>query len=225
MLVCKNLSYKYKKVNNYSLYNISCEFPFGTTTLLTGSSGSGKTTLIKCLSGLCDYQGNVFLFGKELKTFNSIERSNNIGIVFQDFNLFSNLTALENCIQPLVKVNKITYAKAKKTASSWLDKLRMKDYINRYPNQLSGGQKQRVALARSLVKKVQFLILDEPTSSLDRQSNIELLAIINTLQQEGITLLIVTHDRSLIKNLGKVNRLEMEELQVYHNSEAIRKGV
>ncbi|ONU47757.1 amino acid ABC transporter ATP-binding protein [Burkholderia cenocepacia] len=166
----------------------------GDVCVLTGPSGAGKTTLGNVLVGLEDYQGEIQIDGKNLVDYSSQERAQHIGMVFQDFGLFANYTALENIMLAQVKVLGRTEEEARKIALQQLEKVHMTVHMDKYPSELSGGQKQRIAIARTLAMNPEVIVLDEPTASLDRQNIKSAIANLKELAQEGTTMLIVTHD-------------------------------
>lgn len=171
------------------------------STSFIGSSGAGKTTVLKALINLVPItQGNIIINNKQLDQLSYRQRSEQIGYVFQSFNLFSNLTVVENCMDPLL-VHGIDYESAKKQALQKLQKLNMEPYINQYPCQLSGGQQQRVAIARSLCLNPQVLLLDEPTASLDPINTTTLVNILKALATDGLILGISSQDMSFVNQI------------------------
>ena len=150
------------------LKDVSYKFKTGKTTAIIGSSGSGKSTLLRCINQLEEINsGDIFVDDKSILDYSHKELVQKVGMVFQQFNLFSNMTVLNNVMYALIKVQKIKKAKAREMAINALKTVNVDDKINVYPNTLSGGQKQRVALARALVTNVDTLLFDEPTSALD----------------------------------------------------------
>jgi len=178
---------------SYVLDNVSCIIPRNKTTVIIGPSGSGKTTLLKCLAGLHDIsEGNIMI---QTSTINK-------GYVFQNYNLWSHMTALENVtLAPLI-VQKRDKSKVLKEGIDWLNRVGLGNEIHKYPHQLSGGQQQRVAIARSLLMKPDILLLDEITSSLDSELIESVQNIIRELKEEGRTLVIVTHNLDFAKEIG-----------------------
>ena len=172
---------------------------------IIGASGSGKSTLLRCINLLeTPTSGEIFHDDQ-----NVMEEQNKltlyrtkVGMVFQQFNLFNNMTVLENCMVGLVKVLKRDKQAAKQTALHFLEKVGMAQYINAKPHQLSGGQKQRVAIARALSMQPQVLLMDEPTSALDTQMVGEVLAVMRELAKEGLTMLIVTHEIAFAREVA-----------------------
>lgn len=181
---------------------LSFELPMGSITCITGKSGIGKSTLLECIAQLrTTYTGSITVRGQEVKTMRAAERAALIGLVFQQFNLFPHLTALENCAQPLTVTQNISAKKAYERALSTLAELGMDEYQNAYPIRLSGGQQQRVALARALALQPKILCLDEPTSALDPENALILVKILKKLSNEGITILSTSHDLSFVREL------------------------
>ncbi|MBR5617528.1 MAG: amino acid ABC transporter ATP-binding protein [Oscillospiraceae bacterium] len=177
----------------------------GDVTSIIGASGSGKSTLLRCInllenptSGQILYHGeNVTGRGYNIPTYRS-----RVGMVFQSFNLFNNMTVLENCIVGQVKVLKKSREDAKQHALYYLEKVGMMPYINAKPRQLSGGQKQRVAIARALAMDPEVLLFDEPTSALDPEMVGEVLTVMQSLAQEGMTMLVVTHEMAFARDVS-----------------------
>jgi len=172
---------------------------------IIGSSGSGKSTLLRCINLLeIPTQGEIKFHDENVLTGNIKKEKycQKVGMVFQNFNLFNNLTVLENCILGPTKILGIEKEQAKEQALNYLEKVGMKKYINARPKHLSGGQKQRVAIARALCMKPEILLFDEPTSALDPEMVNEVLKTINELAKEGMTMLIVTHEMEFAKNVS-----------------------
>ena len=169
----------------------------GDVTSIIGASGSGKSTLLRCINLLeTPSSGEILYHGKNIdhiKGGASAYRSH-VGMVFQSFNLFNNMTALKNCMIGQTKVLKKSRAEAKASALHYLEKVGMAPYINAKPRQISGGQKQRVAIARALAMDPEVLLFDEPTSALDPELVGEVLAVIQDLAQSGMTMVVVTHE-------------------------------
>lgn len=170
-----------------------------------GASGSGKSTLLRCInlletpdSGEIHYRGENVLNGN-VKPHNYRAQ---VGMVFQSFNLFSNMTVLENCTVGQQQVLKRTKAQAKEIAMDYLKKVGMAPYINAKPRQISGGQKQRVAIARALAMDPEILLFDEPTSALDPEMVGEVLGVMQNLAREGMTMLVVTHEMAFARDVS-----------------------
>jgi ABC-type polar amino acid transport system ATPase subunit len=194
MLNIKNLV---KKFHDKSVIDdISLTVQEGEILVLLGGSGVGKSTILRVLSNLEQADsGNIELDNKDLDV-------KKVGIVFQDFNLFNNLTALENLVYPLVHVLKIEQNKAEEIALRMLAKFNIDHKAQSYASSLSGGQKQRVAIARALCMNPKVICLDEPTSALDPMLTSDVAKIITELAQQGIIVFIATHDIGLVENLN-----------------------
>ena len=191
--------------NHEVLKDIDFSVNKGDVTSIIGASGSGKSTLLRCInmletptSGKILYHGeNVMGRGYDIPTYRS-----RVGMVFQSFNLFNNMTVLENCIVGQVKVLKKDREEARRHALYYLEKVGMAPYINAKPRQLSGGQKQRVAIARALAMDPEVLLFDEPTSALDPEMVGEVLSVMQSLAQEGMTMLVVTHEMAFARDVS-----------------------
>jgi general L-amino acid transport system ATP-binding protein len=165
--------------------------------VICGPSGSGKSTLIRCINRLEEHQeGSIVVDGTELthdlKNIDAIRRE--VGMVFQQFNLFPHLTVLENCTLGPIWVRKTPKAEADKTAMELLERVKIPEQADKYPGQLSGGQQQRVAIARSLCMHPNIMLFDEPTSALDPEMIKEVLDVMVDLAQTGMTMIVVTHE-------------------------------
>lgn len=187
------------------LRGISFDIHRGDVVCVIGPSGSGKSTLIRCVNflehptgGQIEYRGqNVMDAFKKLTLFRT-----KVGMVFQSFNLFNNMTVLENCMVGQVKVLGKNKNEAKATALKYLKHVGMDSYVNAKPHQLSGGQKQRVAIARALALEPEVLLMDEPTSALDPEMVGEVLRVIRDLAKEGLTMVIVTHEMAFARDVS-----------------------
>lgn len=191
--------------SNEVLKDVNFEVKKGEVVTLIGSSGSGKSTLLRCVNlletpngGEIIYKGNDIL--KEMK--NVEQYCTHLGMVFQQFNLFNNLTVLDNCIVGQVKVLKRSKAEAIKVAEEYLQLVGMEAYVNARPRQLSGGQKQRVAIARALCMNPDVMLFDEPTSALDPEMVGEVLKVMRKLADDGNTMLIVTHEMQFAREVS-----------------------
>ena len=177
----------------------------GDVTSIIGASGSGKSTLLRCINLLeIPTSGEILYHGKNVvaKGFNAPAYRSHVGMVFQSFNLFNNMTVLENCIVGQVKVLKRSREEARQHALQYLEKVGMTPYINARPRQVSGGQKQRVAIARALAMDPEVLLFDEPTSALDPEMVGEVLSVMRSLAQEGMTMLVVTHEMAFARDVS-----------------------
>ena len=177
----------------------------GDVTSIIGASGSGKSTLLRCVNLLeTPSSGEILYHGKNVvgRGVNQPEYRTHVGMVFQSFNLFNNMTVLENCMVGQIKVLKRNKADARAAAMKYLDKVGMAPYINAKPRQISGGQKQRVAIARALAMNPEMLLFDEPTSALDPEMVGEVLTVMKELAQEGMTMLVVTHEMAFARDVS-----------------------
>lgn len=171
---------------------------------IIGASGSGKSTLLRCINLLeTPTEGEVLFHGRNvLEEGKPSAYRAKVGMVFQSFNLFHNMTVLKNCMVGMEKVLKKDRESARETALKFLRKVGMAQYINAKPNQLSGGQQQRVAIARALAMEPEILLFDEPTSALDPQMVGEVLAVMRDLAAEGLTMIIVTHEMAFARDVS-----------------------
>lgn len=177
----------------------------GEVVTLIGASGSGKSTLLRCMNLLeTPDTGTLVVNGKSVldNDINIELYRTKLGMVFQNFNLFSNMTVLQNCMIAPTKVQKKSAAEAEKLAFHYLEKVGLTDFANTPVKKLSGGQKQRVAIARALCMEPEILLFDEPTSALDPEMVGEVLAIIQSLATEGMTMMIVTHEMDFAKEVS-----------------------
>ena len=176
----------------------------GQVVSIIGSSGSGKSTLLRCMNLLEKPSGGEVLYhGRDIRSpgFDLQMYRAKVGMVFQQFNLFNNMTALENCVVGQMKVLKRSRAESEKTAMDYLDKVGMSSFVKAKPRQLSGGQKQRVAIARALAMNPEVLLFDEPTSALDPEMVGEVLAVMRDLARSGLTMLVVTHEMGFARDV------------------------
>jgi general L-amino acid transport system ATP-binding protein len=177
----------------------------GERIVICGPSGSGKSTLIRCINRLEEHQkGKIIVDGVELtnnlKNIDAVRQE--VGMVFQHFNLFPHLTVLENCTLAPIWVKKVPKAEAEATAMHYLERVRIPEQANKYPGQLSGGQQQRVAIARSLCMQPKVMLFDEPTSALDPEMVKEVLDTMVSLADTGVTMLVVTHEMGFAKSVA-----------------------
>ena len=203
ILQVKHLSKTFGK--HEVLRDIDFSVNAGDVTSIIGASGSGKSTLLRCINLLeTPSSGEILYHGAnidKIKGGASAYRSH-VGMVFQSFNLFNNMTVLKNCMIGQTKVLGKSRAEAKETAMKYLEKVGMAPYINAKPSQLSGGQKQRVAIARALAMNPEVLLFDEPTSALDPQIGGEVLSVMRTLAAEGLTMIVVTHEMAFARDVS-----------------------
>lgn len=170
---------------------------------IIGASGSGKSTLLRCINLLeTPTHGEICYQGQSILGISAPKYRTHVGMVFQSFNLFNNMTVLENCMIGQIKVLKKKKTEAREMAMRYLEKVGMAPYINARPRQLSGGQKQRVAIARALAMEPDVLLFDEPTSALDPEMVGEVLGVMKQLAKEGMTMLVVTHEMAFAKDVS-----------------------
>ncbi len=177
----------------------------GDVTSIIGASGSGKSTLLRCVNLLeTPTSGQVLFHGQDVTAAGNNPNAYRakVGMVFQSFNLFNNMTVLENCMVGQIKVLKKDKETARKRAMEYLEKVGMAPYIQAKPRQISGGQKQRVAIARALAMEPEVLLFDEPTSALDPEMVGEVLSVMQDLAQEGMTMLVVTHEMAFARDVS-----------------------
>lgn len=187
------------------LRDINLSVEKGEVLSIIGASGSGKSTMLRCINLLeTPSAGQVLFHGKDITDddFSLSRYRAKVGMVFQSFNLFNNMTALNNCIAGQMSVLKRNRKDAEETALKYLKKVGMEPYINAKPAQLSGGQKQRVAIARALAMEPEVLLFDEPTSALDPQMVGEVLETMRNLAEEGLTMIVVTHEMAFARDVS-----------------------
>lgn len=188
---------------NEILKGVSLEVKKGETKVIIGPSGTGKSTLLACINRLVEPDhGRVLLEGEEITSRNACKMRQKIGYVFQDFNLFNHLTALDNVRIGLIKVQKLPKEEATRIAMEQLSKVGLSQKANLYPSQLSGGQKQRVAIARALAMRPKLMLFDEPTSALDPELIGEVLSVMIDLAKSGMTMLVVTHELGFARTVA-----------------------
>ncbi len=190
---------------NQVLRDIDFTVDKGDVISIIGASGSGKSTLLRCINLLeTPTSGEILYHGQDVagRGVNAANYRSHVGMVFQSFNLFNNMTVLENCMVGQVKVLKKNREDARKSAMNYLEKVGMSPYINAKPRQISGGQKQRVAIARALAMDPEVLLFDEPTSALDPEMVGEVLTVMQALANEGITMLVVTHEMAFARDVS-----------------------
>ncbi len=177
----------------------------GDVTSIIGASGSGKSTLLRCINLLeTPTSGEIRFHDQDItgKSVKASEYRSKVGMVFQSFNLFNNMTVLENCMVGQIKVLKRSKAEARQNAMKYLEQVGMAPYINAKPRQISGGQKQRVAIARALAMEPEVLLFDEPTSALDPEMVGEVLSVMQDLAKQGMTMLVVTHEMAFARDVS-----------------------
>ena len=205
----------------HALRDIDLTVNRGERIVICGPSGSGKSTLIRCINALEEHQrGEIVVDGtvlsSDLKNIDKIRSE--VGMVFQHFNLFPHLTILENCTLAPIWVRKTPKKEAEETAMHFLEKVKIPEQANKYPGQLSGGQQQRVAIARSLCMRPRIMLFDEPTSALDPEMIKEVLDTMIELAEDGMTMLVVTHEMGFARQVA--NRvIFMDQGQIVEQNE------
>ena len=190
---------------NTVLRDINLSVSKGEVLSIIGASGSGKSTMLRCINLLeTPSSGQILYHGRDITShdMNLSQYRAKVGMVFQSFNLFNNMTALNNCITGQVSVLKRSREEAEATAMKYLERVGMAPYINARPAQLSGGQKQRVAIARALAMEPEALLFDEPTSALDPQMVGEVLDVMRSLASDGLTMIVVTHEMAFARDVS-----------------------
>lgn len=189
---------------NEVLKGINLHIKQGQVVVIIGPSGSGKSTVLRTMNYLEEpTSGKVIVDGMDLsdkKKLNDVRAE--VGMVFQNFNLFPHMTVMENLTLAQTKVRKTSMEEAKKIGQALLDRVGLADKANAYPDSLSGGQKQRVAIARALAMKPKVMLFDEPTSALDPEMVSEVLDVMKSLAEEGMTMVIVTHEMGFAKKVA-----------------------
>ena len=210
MIDAKNINVKFGK--RQILKDLNLKVKKGEYISIIGKSGAGKSTLLNVISTLeKEYSGNVFYENKDIRDYNDFEISNlrnkKIGFIFQNFNLLEDFTVIENIMLP-ARLTKIDEKELKEKALGLIKKFELDLTKNQYPNELSGGEKQRVAIARALINKPEIIFADEPTGNLDSKMSIEISNILSKLNQEGQTIVMVTHNEELAKSSNKIFELK-----------------
>ena len=204
MISIKNISKSFDNIK--ILENINLEVSGGEIISIIGPSGSGKSTLLRCIIGLEKADSGEVYYERQLMNLKDKasyqEVRSHMGFVFQHFNLFPNMTVLENCTLALKEVLHKKDDEANKIAMQYLEKVGLLNKAESYPNKLSGGQKQRVAIARALCMNPEIMLFDEPTSALDPEMIKEVLEVIKELKNQGMTMIIVTHEMNFAKNIS-----------------------
>ena len=210
MIDAKNINVKFGK--RQILKDLNLKVKKGEYISIIGNSGAGKSTLLNVISTLeKEYSGNVFYENKDIRDYNDFEISNlrnkKIGFIFQNFNLLEDFTVIENIMLP-ARLTKIDEIALMEKALGLINKFELDLTKNQYPNELSGGEKQRVAIARALINKPEIIFADEPTGNLDSKMSIEISNILSKLNQEGQTIVMVTHNEELAKSSNKIFELK-----------------
>ncbi|CDQ20576.1 amino acid ABC transporter ATP-binding protein [Halobacillus karajensis] len=231
MITVKNLNKYFGDL--HVLKNINMDVNRGEVVVVIGPSGSGKTTLLRSLNILeTPEEGEITIgkqsvdFSKPLKKAQAVDFRKQTGMVFQNHNLFPHFTALENVMEGPVTVQKVSKAKAQERAADILTKVGLGEKLDTYPHQLSGGQQQRVGIARALATGVEVILFDEPTSALDPELVGDVLDVMKELAEEGMTMVVVTHemsfaeevaDRVIFMDQGKIVE-EGKPEQIFHHT-------
>ena len=191
--------------SNLVLKDIDFTVDAGDVISIIGASGSGKSTLLRCINLLeTPTSGEILYHGRNVlsRGTNAPEYRSHVGMVFQSFNLFNNMTVLENCMAGQMKVLKRGKEEARQHAMQYLERVGMAPFINARPRQISGGQKQRVAIARAMAMDPEVLLFDEPTSALDPEMVGEVLTVMQSLAESGMTMLVVTHEMAFARDVS-----------------------
>ena len=205
LIKVEDLKKHYNGGNVKALDGINCEIQKGEVVVIVGPSGSGKSTLLRSLNLLeIPTSGKIFFEGVDItdKKVNINQHRQKMGMVFQHFNLFSNMTVLKNMTKAPMTLLKMSKEEAEAKALELLDRVGLKDRADAYPSQLSGGQKQRVAIVRALCMNPDVLLFDEPTSALDPEMVGEVLDVMKSLAHEGMTMVVVTHEMGFAREVG-----------------------
>ena len=206
MIRLENINKFYTSGNEriHVIRNLNYTFPDTGLVFILGPSGSGKSTLLRCMNYLEEpTSGDITVDNMKLDKHADINKiRENIGMVFQRFNLFPHMTVLENIVLAPTKVLKISRDEAISTAMDLLQRVGLKEKANSYPSQLSGGQQQRVAIARALAMKPKVMLFDEPTSALDPEMVTEVLDVMKSLANQGMTMVVVTHEMGFAREVG-----------------------
>lgn len=231
MIYVKNLNKHFKDA--HVLQDVTITFDTSITYAIIGSSGSGKSTLLRCLNGLeTPNSGQIMIEDIDIlaSKANLSKARSNMGMVFQNFNLFEHKSAIDNVAFALLKVKKLSKEAAYTLASQALDRVGLSHRYHNLPHQLSGGEKQRVSIARTLAMEPQLVLFDEPTSALDPEMTIEVLKVIKQLVSEGLKCILVTHEMSFAKEVadmivymdqGKILEITPSEI-FFSNPQTIR---
>lgn len=231
MLEINNLTKRFNSI--VALDNISITINEGEKIVIIGPSGCEKPTLLRCINLLEDpTNGQIFYKGKDTKEYDRIHLRQEIGMIFQNYNLFNHLTVRDNLILAPTKLKILTKEEALEKAKDLLESFKLSHKIDKYPHQLSGGEKQRIAIIRSLMLSPKILLVDEPTSALDPEMVHEVLDLMNEIANKGMTMIIVTHEMSFAKKFadriafmdkGKIVEIgTAEEIFNYPKSERLK---
>ncbi len=220
MIKIENLNYAY--TDTPVLKNISFEIQENEIVGLLGLSGSGKTTLLKILSGLLQPDSGIYTIESN-KAYEKGKRNkmlvNELGVVFQDYNLFMHLTVLDNLVLPYRLRFKKSKEESKKVAIEMLSQFGLQEHLYKFPNECSGGQQQRIAIARALILNPRVLLIDEPTAALDQENTMIVSELLRDLNKKGLTVIVITHDIPFAQSICK-RVIELKQGEIIQDTDA-----
>lgn len=220
MIKIENLNYAY--TDTPVLKNISFEIQENEMVGLLGLSGSGKTTLLKILSGLLQPESGIYTIESN-KAYEKGKRNkmlvNELGVVFQDYNLFMHLTVLDNLVLPYRLRFKKSKEESKKVAIEMLSQFGLQEHLYKFPNECSGGQQQRIAIARALILNPRVLLIDEPTAALDQENTMIVSELLRDLNKKGLTVIVITHDIPFAQSICK-RVIELKQGEIIQDTDA-----
>lgn len=220
MIKIENLNYAY--TDTPVLKNISFEIQENEMVGLLGLSGSGKTTLLKILSGLLQPDSGIYTIESN-KAYEKGKRNkmlvNELGVVFQDYNLFMHLTVLDNLVLPYRLRFKKSKEESKKVAIEMLSQFGLQEHLYKFPNECSGGQQQRIAIARALILNPRVLLIDEPTAALDQENTMIVSELLCDLNKKGLTVIVITHDIPFAQSICK-RVIELKQGEIIQDTDA-----
>jgi ABC-type polar amino acid transport system ATPase subunit len=220
MIKIENLNYAY--TDTPVLKNISFEIQENEMVGLLGLSGSGKTTLLKILSGLLQPDSGIYTIESN-KAYEKGKRNkmlvNELGVVFQDYNLFMHLTVLDNLVLPYRLRFKKSKEESKKVAIEMLSQFGLQEHLYKFPNECSGGQQQRIAIARALILNPRVLLIDEPTAALDQENTMIVSELLRDLNKKGLTVIVITHDIPFAQSICK-RVIELKQGEIIQDTDA-----
>ncbi len=221
MIKIENLNYAY--TDTPVLKNISFEIQENEMVGLLGLSGSGKTTLLKILSGLLQPDSGIYTIESN-KAYEKGKRNkmlvNELGVVFQDYNLFMHLTVLDNLVLPYRLRFKKSKEESKKIAIEMLSQFGLEEHLYKFPNECSGGQQQRIAIARALILNPRVLLIDEPTAALDQENTMIVSELLRDLNKKGLTVIVITHDIPFAQSICK-RVIELKQGEIIQDTDAL----
>jgi ABC-type polar amino acid transport system ATPase subunit len=221
MIKIENLSYAY--TDTPVLKNISFEIKENEMVGLLGLSGSGKTTLLKILSGLLQPDKGIYTIELN-KAYENGKRNpilvNELGVVFQDYNLFMHLTVLDNLVLPYRLRFKKSKEESQKIAKELLSQFGLEEHLNKFPNECSGGQQQRIAIARALILNPRVLLIDEPTAALDQENTMIVSELLRDLNRKGLTVIVITHDLPFAQSICQ-RVIELKQGEIIQDTNAL----